>query len=420
MKRVYRTLTDRLMVVGIVVLLLCTSCEGFFDSSDDDNGSGSGNGSGADNTSRENAADLDLDTDVQATLSSGSEEHWYVFDSDNEDAYDVIRVAVTNAGSGLRVRIRVVDEDGSIVFTHPETVVGDPGANQRRDFSTPGGRYFVRVDSHWSTTGAYTLNVQNREVNDQYAGNDSRERAHDLGTLPVSNLELMLVGASSRVGGIEEDWFKFTTENDGLWDRVLFALSDVGEGLRPRMTLYEDDGSTVVFTHPSQAPDPGSSQSANLGTPGGTYFLRIDNHWSTYGPYTLSIENLDLIDDFEPNDSRGEAHDLGALPLSAPIEAIIAAGESSRDADWFSFTTPNTDNFTVSISDPGERLRVYIRIEDQAGNGYHGGASGKGVEYALETSNPNSPINLNSERFYVRVTGYNSGDWGEYTLTIAQ
>lgn len=415
MTRLFRMVVVRLMVVSIAVLLVTTSCEGLLDAI------GDGDGVGTDNTTRDTAAELDLDDDVRATLSSGDDEHWYVFDTANEDAYDVIRVAVTNAGSGLRVRIRVVDVDGNTVFTHPD-LAGDPGANQRHDFSTPGGRYYVRIDSHWSTTGAYTLNVKNLDVNDQYAGNDSRERAHDLGVLPATDLELMLVGAGTRVGGVEADWFKFTTANSGLWDRVLFQLTDVGTGLRPRMTLYEQDGSTVVFTHPSLAPDPGSSLTANLGTPGGTYYLRIDDHWTTYGPYTLSIENLDLIDDYEPNDTRAEAHDLGELPLAGPIDAIIAAGGSSRDADWFSFTLPpdNGDPFTVSVTNPAATLRVTLRVEDEPGNAHGWTAAGKGVDTSRDTSEMTHISPVAGDRYYVRVIGDGSGDWGEYTLTIEQ
>lgn len=405
---------------GLVMLGWLTGCDGFVSPGGDSPEETAS--TAAENSTRESALELEPGSTVSGELTSESTELWYVFTTSNADAWDVIRTSVTNVASTLRPKIVIRDEAGNVIVNYPEYSPLDAGANVVRDFSTAGGRYFLTVSSHWSSRGTFSLTVANQGANDAFAGNDTRETAHDLGVLPSGNLQGVLVGAPDRDGNIEEDWFKFTTENDGLWDQVRFEISEVGSGFRPHLKLVNENGDEL-FSVPQYTPfDPGAGFSHNLGTQGGTYYLRVSNHYSTYGTYSLRIENRAMIDAYEPNETRATAHDLGEIPLAGSISATIAIGSSNGDTDWFRFTLPqnNSDDFTVSVTNPADDLRVALRIEDEPGNGYYGSASAKGVAYSLNTADTSSISPVGGNTYYVRVRGHASNDFGDYELMITQ
>lgn len=407
----------RILELGLLVVLVLAvtvSCEGLFDV---------GNGIGGEqNTSRETALEIDLDEAVPGRFSQGDEEFWYVFDTANQDEWDVVRFAVTNIDSGLRVRVRVTDPDGNVVFTYPDLWQLDAGANVVRDLATTGGQYYVRLTSQHSQTGSYALRVTNLDANDDYAGNDSISDAHDLGMLPAENLEGVIVGAAEGEGA-EWDYFRFTTKNDGNWDQVRFFVNNQGDSMRARMRLYREDGSEV-FMHPAEhqgVADRGANIGYTLATRGGTFTLALWGSYSTYGPYALTIENLDLVDPYEPNDTQDQAFDLdtlGTLPFVVE-DGYIVVGTADGDADWFKFTLPADGHFTVSVTDPDETLQVGLRIRDESGNQYSGSGQ-TGMPYSLDTSDTGvfgTPAA--GETYYVRVHGFQrTGSYGGYTLTI--
>ncbi len=392
--------TGRFIVVLFITLLIAGSCEIIEDIapySEDQY---------EPNDTRAEAAPIDMEANINATVYPEGDEDYYVFTTDNVDQWDRVEISVTNVSEDLEIRMYLYDEDG--VEFHSENS-GTRGANMSVTYETRGGTYYVRIRSRWTDDiGEYTLRVSNMDFNDQYAPNDSRGEAYDLGVLPVSDIEGILVS------GDEEDWFKVTTENDGIWDYVQFDVTDVDDDLEVRFAVFNIDGNEVFAVNSG---DRGANLRHTLATRGGVYYIRVTSRWGSVGngEYTLGVQNLDANDQYEPNDSRNEAYDLGLLPISDINGMIIW---TPGDEDWFKFQTDSDDPFTITVSDVGDDLQVNLRIEDEPGNSHTINSGSQGADVVISSDNMTYISPESGKTFYVRVQGRFNGHRGPYTLSI--
>ncbi|MBS3771722.1 MAG: hypothetical protein V5A59_07365 [Bacteroidales bacterium] len=369
------------------------------------------------NDTRDESATIDLSTDIEATIFPEDDVDFYEFQTENTGEWDKVEFDVSNVSEDLEIQIIVYDENGEKVFDdHSDT----PGASLTSTFETKGGTYYVEVKSRWGgEIGKYTLNVSNLDYNDEYAPNDSRDEAHDLGTLPAEEVKGVIVS------GDEQDWFKFTTENERIWDYVQFDVTDVAEDMEINLAVYNSEGEEVFSKHTST---PGANLTeVKLPTSGGTYYVEVKDRWeedSESGDYTLDIANLDANDEYEFNDTRDDVYDLGTTSILDIQGAIIYTDEDNGDLDWYMFESTSNEPFTLSFTDLDEDLEVYFEIEDESGNDY-------------STSNsPGADLNVSSDDmrdieakdggiYYLKVRGHwgggiFGGDRGDYTLSIEQ
>ena len=169
----------------------------------------------------------------------------------------------------------------------------------------------------------------------------------------------------------DNHWFKFDTdpEYDGAWDRVEVRVSDVGgSGVRISLLVQDSEGENRIN---STAPNDGANITRDYATPGGTYYVRVTNYWqSGTGPYTLTVRNLDMVDEYEPNDTFETAYDLGTLPATDINATIVTMsynyvnGEYSGDFDWYKFETISENDLVVSFTNVSDTLRVGFRLYD--------------------------------------------------------
>jgi len=366
------------------------------------------------NETRNESAKINLSTDVVATIFPEDDADFYEFQTENTDEWDRIEFDVSNVSEDLQIQLILYDKDGEKVFEdHSDT----SGADLTSTFETKGGTYFVEVKDRWGgDIGKYTLNVANLDYNDEYAPNDSRDEAHDLGTLPAQEVKGVIVS------GDEKDWFKFTTENNRIWDYVQFDVTNVAEDLQVNLTVFNSDGEEVFSENTSTKG--ANLTEVKLPTSGGTYYVEVKDRWeenSVSGNYTLDIANLDANDEYEFNDTRDDAYDLGTTPISNIQGKIIF---TEGDDDWYMFTSASNEPFTLSFTDLDEDLEVYFEIEDGSGNDYS------------TSNNPGADLNVSSDdmrnieaedggNYYLKVRGHWSGgifggDRGDYTLSIDQ
>lgn len=400
------------LVVVATLLLVFASCDMLMEETGDGSGGGDDGGSQAletddfeSNNSRTEAVQIERETDVYATVAPVDDVDWYMVHSANSNVWDWVSFDVKNVDETIEIEMAVYDQDGNEVFTANP---GTAGANLSETMSTLGGSFYVRIASTFSgDTGAYTLNVRNLDMNDQYAPNDTRPNAHDLGTLPVSGIDGMIVSSS------EEDWFQFTTSNDGVWDYVQLEATNVADTMEIFMAVYNADGNEVFTAHPGTA---GANLSHMLVTSGGTYTVKLtSNFGGDWGNYTLAVQNQDANDSYEPNDERSSAHALGALPFTI-LGTVIW---SPPDEDWYSFTAVSGNTMTVEVSGVGQDLEPVMRLEDQAGNSYtYTGSTGAGFTVTTDDMSTISPVD--GETYYIRMIGNFSGDHGDYTLAVSQ
>lgn len=352
------------------------------------------------NDSRAEAAQIDLETDIEATFFPEGDVDYFKFTTANtDDEWDLIEYSVTQVSEDVRIDLTVYDKNGEEVFNDR---AANEGANLITTMETQGGTYFVKIENYLSDDiGRYTLNVRNMYANDEFAPNHTRETAHDIGRLPAHDIEGVLISKE------EEDWFIFTTENDGVWDHIEFDVTHVSEDIRLDITVYDENGVEVFH---ERTGDEGAVMSPAMETLGGTYHVKITNYFSDPGEYTLSITNLHANDQYAPNYTRAAAYDLGILPAIGIGGALI----SKDEVDWFKFTTENEDYWDYiefHLTDITSDLRVTISVYDDQGNEvFTENADTEGADLTRKMATMGG-------EYYISVTSYYS-DPGDYTLNI--
>jgi hypothetical protein len=224
------------------------------------------------------------------------------------------------------------------------------------------------------------------------------------------------VGAPE-LDGKEEDWFKFTLPDDGIVDYVQFALTNVGESLKPWFEVVGEDGQSL-FEHPSSVPTAGGSIGYNLSTraQGQSYYIRVGGWYSSdYGPYTLNIAMQGANDQYEPNDTEETAYELDTLTSAGELAidgTIIYGGE----LDWYSFTITDEQPFSIHVSDIEFESKLYVR---QVDGGTYTYTVNNTNDYSLSTDDMVGYVEpVGSGTYYVRMGPLYDDRKGDYTMTI--
>ena len=158
---------------------------------------------------------------------------------------------------------------------------------------------------------------------DDYEPNDSRSSAVTV-TLGESY--------KASIAKDDRDWFLFTVENEGIIDITSIVIAEVTANLDIGLALYSGTGSPIGAIHS----DPGMDLGINLATRGGSYYLEIYSHsGENQGHYTLKIENLEVNDDYEPDDNFAQARAVETFPSGAITGNIIwEASDNEPSGDW--------------------------------------------------------------------------------------
>ncbi len=266
------------------------------------------------------------------------------------------------------------------------------------------------------------------EDNDENADNDffqpgsSRDGAAeiDLDTEYRANLE----------SAGDEHWSLIETDDDDIWDRLEVRITNAGDGLRARGDLRDGDNRTLGTWNSANR---GASVSASAPTQGGRHYLRITEFHTTgaAGPYTVEVRTLDLVDEYEPNDTRTDAYDLGDVKPEghedgiSGIEATIVYSVYSDsdgyygDLDWYKFTATDDSDIRVRISQVDEALPIGIWVYDQAGTRLGSvEAENAGQTGYLDLENPTPGVTYSVGLYGARPFGSTVGTRGSYTMNI--
>ncbi len=241
----------------------------------------------APNDNREQAYDLGIlpSEGINGIIAAQEEEDWFKIQTENDGFWDYIEFELTDVSSDLRAQMFIYNDAGTRL-TAPYAANG--GQSLKYTLATPGGIYYIGIKRFTGTldAGEYTLNVRNLHANDQYAPNDSRDAAYDLGLLPLNDLQGKII-----LGG-EQDWYKFTTIND---NPVVINVTNVGSNLRPQIQLHDGTVSST-FTSGGTGSNIMDYSFAGVGSPsqpiveGKTYYFRVSGFTnSSRGEYNLSI-----------------------------------------------------------------------------------------------------------------------------------
>lgn len=130
------------------------------------------------------------------------------------------------------------------------------------------------------------------------------------------------------------DWFLVETAHEGYWDWIDLAVTGVDPTLEVSLRVENQSGVEIASADASEA---GQEVPLRFATVGGTYYVEVGSRVGPtgYGYFTLGVTAPGANDEFEPNDTRTEAHDFELLP----IESVTGFLVNSADADWFRFDT---------------------------------------------------------------------------------
>lgn len=224
----------------------------------------------------------------------------------------------------------------------------------------------------------------------------------------------------------EEHWYQIDTTDDDIWDRMEVIITEPGEALKARISLRDGDNQVLRTRNASNR---GANVRADAATQGGRHYLRITQfyNYGGAGSYTVQVTMLDLVDEYEPNDTRTDAYPLGTVPHT-DIEATIVYSRYSDsdgyygDLDWYSFSADSDGDIVVHITEVDEDLRIGMRAynHDTGTHIVSGEAGNAGQTGTLTLENATAGITYSVGIYGARPFGSTVGTWGSYTMSIYQ
>ncbi len=354
------------------------------------------------NNSRSEASTLTLSQWTSAYVDE-EDIDWYSFTVTHE-AFDIVLIEAQNLSDELEIELGLYDEDGNEIGSWG----GGNGANVNVNFSTVAGTFYIKIISRYSNNaGEYKLKVANTNANDANEPNETSDAAAELGSLPVTNL------AGSLVSKYEQDWYTFTTENDGVWDKVSIDIQNNSEELELLFEVYDSEHNKIDEVGGGN----GANVNLTLPTKGGTYYLVVKSRYeNNKGDYTLTIENQNLNDDNEPDDTFENAREINSFPSGTLSGTIVvdAEGDNGGDYEFFKVTL-NEDKkveFTVDPEASNTEMHFNIYGNDQSYLDNYDGGDGQTINYFVNNTG-------SSTYFYIKLGAF-VGDNGNYTISFTE
>lgn len=211
---------------------------------------------------------------------------------------------------------------------------------------------------------------------------------------------------SRLAGGADTDYFKFTAP-DGPRDILVVRVENESTTLAPSLRVYDSDKGQIA--NPYNGTAGGSLSHEFAASPSTEYYLQVlpTSGGASIGEYSLTVTPRRAFDRFEPNDDVMKAREI---PTGRGVEANIM---DSGDEDYYQFkVSPGPVRASVTNRSATLALEVYLydHNRSQVGVGYDGTL---GAHVSTESTASAAGV------WYVRVRR-NSGNGGEYTLTITQ
>lgn len=305
------------------------------------------------------------------------------------------------------------------VLTPTGQYLGSYGVGNSEQISLtdqPAGDYYIRAYGYAGATNTYNLNVVtstaagpiNNTGDDRFEENDNAGQAASLQAKLLSGETSF---ADLKIISGDDDWFKFTTTQQGrLSDKIAITSSQSGD---LDLEVYTPDGQTYgsygIFANEEVS-------LANL--PAGEYKVRVYGYAgasnSSYGlsitaPVTSSGTAGIQPDPREPNDSQ----DTASLVLNNAIIPNLNI-HAANNEDWFKFNlaSPGLSSHQVIIDGfqhtSGD---VDVQLYDATGMFLRGsGGTSNSESISLDGLIPGE--------YYVKVFGYGGDTNPQYQLQI--
>lgn len=238
-------------------------------------------------------------------------------------------------------------------------------------------------------------------IDDAAENNDTLRTATELGRLSGANVYsgLSLID--------QNDWYRFTTSLKGTAaDSVSISFNNAKGNLD--LQLYSVSGQLL-----KSSTGDGNTETISLsGRPAGTYYIRVYGKAGAINPeYTLTVNApvVPVEDQFEQNDTRGTASNLGTMVSAATISDLALLDAH----DWYRFstTTAGTAGNSVGISFLNAKGNLDLELYNAAGTKI-GSSLGSGNSELI------SLAGRAAGTYYVHVLGKYGAKNANYSLSI--
>ncbi|NGZ26866.1 MAG: hypothetical protein G8345_08250 [Magnetococcales bacterium] len=322
--------------------------------------------------------------------SSGDQDWWRVLLSANTSY--LFSMGAANASS-LDTYLRLLDNSGSQITYDDDS--GD-GYNSLISYTpTSSGTYYISAQGYSSSTGDYTLSVNNN-------GSEIPASTDTTNALTING-----EAATSTIGTSgDQDWWR-TVLSAGT--SYTIQLNANASSLDAYLRLLDSSGSVITYDDDSGE---GLNSLINF-TPtyDGTYYVSAQGYGSSSGSYSLQInstsDNTNNNDDLPANTSTSGRLTINSSPASGTIEL-------SADQDWWQVVLNSGVAYRIQQNGTsGSTLDTYLRLLD---------GSGSQLTYDDDSGDfLNSLINYTPSiagTYFVSAGGYQTST-GSYTLSIS-
>lgn len=259
---------------------------------------------------------------VTGTIEQADDSDWFALQLANGQTVDLSLEGVDTGGGDLGDPLLVLyDQFGNEIDRNDD---GGEGLNSFLTFTAPsGGTYYVAADAFSSSTGSYTLYVDDvtpaqvggKGPVDDYAGDASTSGFISLGGSVSGTLEQME----------DTDWFAIQL-SAGQAIEVSLQGEPTGAGTLPDpvLAVFDQFGNEVAYND-----DGGQSWNSLLtfiAPAAGTYYLSAEGFGDSTGTYLLSVVPG------QPDDYPADMSTTGIVGIGRPASGSI---DSPGDTDWF-------------------------------------------------------------------------------------
>lgn len=201
----------------------------------------------------------------------------------------------------------------------------------------------------------------------------------------------------------DEVWYKFTTASENIHPnggpgRYLISTNSTYTNFDTQLYLYDSSGNQIAFNDDVQ----GRVQSyISIQLPyNRTYYIRLKGYGDATGSYHIRVGYF--------SDDHGDTFGSATAVYGVYNDASVAGHLDTGDVDYFLFAPGK--NCVMEFSSVGTVPNTRAIVYDECSNA---------VAVSRSNGNGNFVVSCSLEAtksYYIFVTGYNTNDYGDYTL----
>ena len=228
--------------------------------------------------------ELHVDGDpVEGTFDDAAD-NWYALRLNTRQREYVIRTTAPTQADGADTIIRLYDESGEIGVDDD----GGPGTYSVLRETLEPGEYYLRVSSFGRAPGAYRLAVESEDSGVATAQTTSAGLTEIVTSIARQPLPADGRRVTGRLTDAMDMWFEVNVAESGMYVIETHPPTSLDVGVDTVITLYNEDGSTVLGEDDDGNPNGYSLLHEQLSRDV-TYLVQVSDFWGEAGEFAISV-----------------------------------------------------------------------------------------------------------------------------------